>query len=148
MAFRIVMTGMLMMLACLLGVAQNAIDAEELNCYSQWERVFKDRGAYDIDDGEYTDVVVSIRQKSKNADGEYTTEITCKCYSGKAEVKNGRITGIYIKVVDNTFEKLDKKYKYFNQLATIDNGISRNIITQEGDLVNVIFAEKLKPKSG
>ncbi|MCB0395001.1 MAG: hypothetical protein KDD36_00010 [Flavobacteriales bacterium] len=120
---------------------------DDLDCFQQWEQVFLDRGAYDVEDGEYNDVIVTIRSKVKRSEDDYIMETVTKCYSGKATVLEGKVSEIFIKVVDNSYEKLDRKFKYFNQDATIENGMTRNIVTKEGELINVIFSGKLKPKS-
>ena len=47
----------------------------ELNCYNKWSAKFEDRGAEDVKDGVYDDVIISNRQGAK-----------ATCNNGKAEV--------------------------------------------------------------
>ncbi|MGZ4054119.1 MAG: hypothetical protein ACXVPM_04410, partial [Bacteroidia bacterium] len=48
------------------GIAQTtptkkAEDENTNSCYSKWAQKFQDRGAEDVADGSYTDVIISIR---------------------------------------------------------------------------------------
>src|SRR6476659_1539018 len=45
------------------------------NCYTRWEEKFEERGATEVKDGVYTDVIMSVRSGPE-----------AQCYSGKVEV--------------------------------------------------------------
>jgi hypothetical protein len=45
----------------------------ELNCYNKWAAKFEDRGAEEVKDGVYEDVIITNRQGSK-----------ATCHNGKA----------------------------------------------------------------
>ena len=48
----------------------------ELNCYNKWSIKFEERGADEVEDGIYTDVIITSRIGAK-----------ANCWSGKAEVR-------------------------------------------------------------
>lgn len=108
---------------------------DDNNCYIKWAQKFQDRGAEDVADGSYTDVIVSIRS---GADAE--------CYNGKCDVKDGRVTAMYIKMEDGNFELIKKKSRYENVPLIITNGMSSPLLTMESELINVLFVKKIKPK--
>jgi hypothetical protein len=108
---------------------------ESTNCYILWAQKFEDRGAFDVEDGTYTDVVITFRSGS-NAD----------CFNGKAEVKDGKVTGMYLKLEDGNYEPVTRKWKYEIKEVTITNGISKTLITKDDVLINVLFVKKIKPR--
>ena len=59
--------------------AQNE-EARELTCYNKWSQKFDERGAEEVEDGVYTDVIITSRIGSK-----------ANCWSGKAEVRNKKL---------------------------------------------------------
>lgn len=122
------------------GKAQNTSekevkDAVETNCYLKWAQKFEDRTAFDVEDGSYTDVILTFRNGSN-----------ANCFNGKAEVKNNMVTAMYLKLEDGTFEQVKRKWKYEIKDVTIQNGISKTLITIDDELINVMFVKKIKPK--
>lgn len=108
----------------------------ELNCYNKWAAKFEERGAEDVADGVYTDVIITNRQGSQ-----------AKCFEGKAEVKNGKLTRFYIILDDGSFDEVKKTWKNkTNENVTIVNGISKTMITVHNELYNVLWTKKIKPK--
>lgn len=109
---------------------------EELNCYNKWAAKFEERGAEDVKDGIYTDVIITVRSKGN-----------ALCYSGKVEVINGKINKFYILLEDGSYDEFKKTWKNnSNKDRKIINGISETMITIHNELVNVLFPSKLKPK--
>lgn len=104
------------------------------NCYTRWEQKFEERGAEEVKDGVYEDVIISVRS-GPNA----------QCYTGKVEVKDGKIISMQRKLADGTYEPYKPKLKYEIPM-TITNGISATLLTMNDDLINVIFPKTLKPK--
>lgn len=105
------------------------------SCYRKWYRIFKLRGADEITDGEYDNIVISFRQG-----------IHGNCYYGKCVVKKGKIRELYIKVVDGKYERVEIDPK---EDILITNGISDPIVAKlkgERQVLNVIFKDKLRPK--
>ncbi len=110
-------------------------NTDEESCYRKWYKIFQLRGADEVPDGDYDNVVVSLRQ---GVHGD--------CYYGKVTVKKGTIRSIQIRIVDGQFEKVtfDAKDDY-----AVINGISETIVARlRGDRqeVNIVFKEKLRPK--
>lgn len=106
----------------------------ETNCYLKWAQKFETRGADDVADGIYTDVIITVRNGSE-----------AECYNGKCEVKEGKIIGMYRKLEDGTYELLKMKLRYEFPI-TISNGMSKTVVTYEDELINVLFIKKIKPK--
>jgi hypothetical protein len=104
------------------------------NCYTRWEQKFEERGAEDVKDGIYDDIIISVRVGDE-----------AQCYNGKVEVKDGKIIAMYRKLADGSFEVYKPKMK-FEAPMTIVNGISLTMLTMDDDLINVIFPKTLKPK--
>lgn len=118
--------------------AQAPAGTEEVepNCYQKYALLFEKRGALEVEDGTYNDVIITFR-KGSNAD----------CYNGKVEVVKGIVTAMYIKFSDGTFEKIEKKYKNDPAHMNIVNGMSSTLITKDDEtLINVLFVKKIKPK--
>lgn len=117
-------------------VAQNKAEVLELNCYNKWSVKFEERGAEEIKDGVYTDVIVSFRQGAK-----------ANCYTGKVEVIGGKIAHFYTENVDGQYTQINKQWKPSSpKEVNIINGISTTMITIHNELINVIWPNKIKPK--
>ncbi len=129
----------LTLFTCLISVctvAQNKAEVLELNCYNKWSVKFEERGAEEIKDGVYTDVIVSFRQGAK-----------ANCYTGKVEVIGGKIAHFYTENVDGQYTQINKQWKPSTpKEVTIINGISVTMITIHNELINVIWPNKIKPK--
>jgi len=108
----------------------------ELNCYNKWAAKFEDRGAEEIKDGVYEDVIITNRQGSK-----------ATCNNGKAEVREGKIVKFYVLLSDGSHEEVKRTWKNkSNENVTIINGISKSMISIHNELVNVLWPNKIKPK--
>jgi hypothetical protein len=135
---KIITTVTLTICVAIAGIAQPAATKKTedgSNCYTKWAQKFEDRGAEEVADGSYTDVIISIRS---GADAE--------CYNGKCDVKEGKVTAMYIKLEDGTFEQLKRKSRYDNVPLVITNGMSSPLLTMDSELINVLFIKKIKPK--
>ena len=116
--------------------AQVKTDMTDLNCYNKWSVKFEERGAEEVKDGVYNDVIVSFRQGAK-----------ADCYTGKAEVMGGKLVHFYTENVEGQFVEVKKTWKgNSNKDVTINNGISTTMITIHNELINVIWPNKIKPK--
>jgi hypothetical protein len=108
----------------------------ELNCYNKWAAKFEDRGAEDVKDGVYEDVIISIRQGAKAV-----------CHNGKAEVMKGKLIKFYTLLSDGTYEEVKRTWKNAsNENVNIINGISKSMISVHNELINVLWPAKIKPK--
>ncbi len=104
------------------------------NCYTRWEEKFEERGATEVKDGTYDDIIISVRSGPD-----------AQCYSGKVEVKDGKIIAMHRRMADGSYEIYKPKLKYEIPM-TITNGISATLLTMDDALINVIFPKTLKPK--
>ncbi|MEQ8624836.1 MAG: hypothetical protein RJQ00_09250 [Vicingaceae bacterium] len=109
---------------------------ESVNCYQKYIKVFESRGAEEVNDGVYDDIIVSIR-KGSFAD----------CFIGKVKVINGNVDtrSIQLSFVDGTFEPFERQYKY-DEPVKIINGVSKTMVTTDEELVSVMFVSAIKPK--
>lgn len=109
----------------------------EATCFTKYAKVFEKRGAYEVNDSTYEDVIITIR-KGTMAD----------CFYGKVTVKNGNVdvNSLALRFEDNTYEKLDVTFKYQKKPIKVVNGISNIIFTEDEELINVLFVKKIKPK--
>jgi hypothetical protein len=118
--------------------SQQTVDEElPATCYQKYASVFEKRGAFPVENGTHDDVIITFR-KGSSAD----------CFLGKVTVKEGilDINEIYMKFEDNTYEKVEKKYKYAEEKINIVNGISKTIVCYDDELINIMFTKKIKPK--
>lgn len=107
---------------------------EDSNCYIKWAQKFEARGAEDVADGTYSDVIITFRTGSD-----------AECFNGKCDVKDGRIIAMYTKLEDGTYALVKKKLRY-DFPVTITNGMSKTVPTLDDELINVLFVKKIKPK--
>lgn len=127
--------------ALMIGLTTSQLQAQtetnkELNCYNKWAVKFDERGAEDVLDGVYTDVIITSR-----IGGSAT------CYSGKAEVVGKKMIKCYIILEDGTFEEVRRTWKNnSNKDIDVINGISESMITVHNELINVLWPKKIKPK--
>ena len=111
-------------------------EPRELTCYNKWSQKFDERGAEDVEDGIYTDVIISSRIGSK-----------ANCWSGKAEVRQHKLVKFYIIKEDNSEELVTRTWKNnSNKDVDIINGISESMITVHNELINVLWPKKIKAK--
>ena len=128
------MKNLLVLLALIL---TNSLMAQsDQTCFQKYAKVFEVRGADDVKDGTYTDVIVTIR-KGSFAD----------CFVGKVVVKDGVINrnSIALSFVDETFEPLRRSFKD-EDAVNIVNGMSKTMLTQDEELINIMFVSAIKPK--
>ncbi len=119
-----------------LGLSAQTDKPIELNCYNKWSIKFEERGADPVADGIYDDVIISNRQGS-----------SAKCFNGRAEVKMGQVVKMYILLDNGTYEEVKRNWKNnSNSNVAIINGISTTMQTVQGELVNVLWPKKIKPK--
>lgn len=131
----------LLMVFAISGLANAQMDSKEAkagdpetNCYLKWAQKFEARGADEVADGIYTDVIITVRNGSE-----------AECYNGKCEVKEGKVIAMYRKLEDGTYEILKMKLRYEFPI-TVSNGMSKTVVTFEDELINVLFTKKIKPK--
>lgn len=105
-------------------------------CLPAWQEAFKKRGAYSVSDDMHRKVYVHF------VDGEDSY-----CAAGKTRVENGKIVSIFLQFEDGTYELMDMKITNTQgKPAGIVDGISEEMVNEQGQHFYVIFVEKLKPK--
>lgn len=114
--------------------AQTAQPKKELTCFDAYKKEFDERGAYTVDDGKYTGIIISI-----------TTAEGTDCVYGKVQVEGGFVTTIWLQYEDNTYDYLDRKYIGTGK-PKIVNGITEALKTTQGETIYVVFVDKIKPK--
>ena len=111
-------------------------EPRELTCYNKWSQKFDERGAEEVADGVYTDVIITSRMGAK-----------ANCWSGKAEVRNKKLLRFWIIKEDNSEEEVNRTWKgNSNKDVAIINGMSTSMITVHNELLNVLWPKKIKPK--
>lgn len=117
-------------------IKAQAEDARELTCYNKWSVKFDERGADEVTDGVYTDVIITSRIGAK-----------ANCYNGKAEVAGKKMIKCYIILQDGSYEEVKRTWKNnSNKDVLIYNGISQSMITVHNELINVLWPKKIKAK--
>ena len=116
--------------------------AQVSGCLQEWRDAFEKRGAYAVSDDMHRNVYISFVE-----DGE------SYCVAGKARVEDGNIVSIFVQYEDGTYELYEaangrsgKIVNPQNEPVKINNGISDEIVTADGEHIYVIFVQKLKPK--
>ena len=117
--------------------AQDNGNGDIVTCHQKYAKVFESRGAHPITDGVYDNVIITFR-KGSMAD----------CLYGKVKVQNEEINTyeMYLKFEDDTYEKIQRKLRYPEEKITIENGMSRTMITVDDELITVLFVKSIKPK--
>lgn len=110
--------------------------ANEMNCYNKWAAKFEERGAEEVKDGVYEDVIITFRLGNK-----------ANCNNGKAEVLKGKVIKFYILLSDGSHEEVKRTWKNkSNENVTVINGISKSLLTVHNELINVLWPSKIKAK--
>jgi len=126
-------TGILMALSlfCFGLMAQNAE-----GCHERYVKVFEVRGADQVADGLYDDVVITLRK------GTFED-----CFIGKVKVDGGMVlrNSLALTFVDGSYEQFVRAYKNQDPVKII-NGMSETMITEDDELINVLFVGSIKPK--
>ena len=126
----------LIILLVTMGFHYSATAQDGSSCYQKYIKVFEVRGANQVEDGTYEDVIISIRK------GSYSD-----CLLGKVKVVDGLVDpqSIELTFVDGTFEKFNRSYK-IDEPINIVNGVSKTMVTNDEELVNIMFVDAIKPK--
>lgn len=117
--------------------SQTKVDNTKIDCHQKYAQVFEKRGATEVTDGIYDDIIITFR-KGSSAD----------CFYGKVKVQQGKINTyeMYLKFEDNTYEKIQRKYRYPEEEVTIEGGMSRTMVTVDDELITIMFVKNIKPK--
>jgi hypothetical protein len=105
-------------------------------CFDKYVKAFYERGAEDIKDSTYSEVVISVR------DGNSTD-----CFVGQVTVRAGKVLvdQFYVQLADDSYENVASHFKTTAPVE-IKNGVSQIILDKRDRIYNVIFATHLKPR--
>lgn len=131
----LVLVGALMVIQPMMLAQTNDSKSDDMSCYRKWYKIFQLRGADEVPDGDYEEVIITLREG-----------IHGSCFYGKVTVKGGTIRDIQVRDVEGKYENVnfDVKEKY-----EISNGISETILARLRGTryeLNVVFKDKLRPK--
>ena len=116
----------------------SSFSAQELfTCYDEWKKVFENRGADPVNDGDHDRVVLIIRSIGD--------EPTTDCYTAKVNVKGGVIIGVSLYFDDESYEAVEYEFKKIMPW-NINNGMSKTRITVDDEMITIMFTDKIKPK--
>lgn len=124
----------LLFLSLLFVFSSSIIAGDGGNCFEKYNEKFTERGANNVKDGWYENVVITFRQGNE-----------ADCFLGKVQVEKGEVTQMYLKNEDGTYQIFNRKWKNEEVKSTITNGISKSRSTIDGEIVNVIFTTSIKP---
>jgi hypothetical protein len=108
----------------------------DAGCHERYVKVFEVRGANQVQDGLYDEVVITLRK------GTFED-----CFVGKVKVENGMVlrNSLALTFVDGSYEQFVRAYKNKEPVKII-NGMSETMITEDDELINVLFVGAIKPK--
>lgn len=134
---KIILSVLIFCTSTIIFAQEKETEETDQTCYQKYAAIFEKRGATEVADGIYNDVIISFRKGSM-----------AECYYGKVEVRNQKINinEMYLRFEDNTYEKVVRKYRYPDQSIDINNGMSRTMITVDDELITILFVKKIKPK--
>lgn len=107
---------------------------EEASCYYQYLKIFESRGANDVTDGVFDDVVISVRKGTRT-----------DCYTGKVMIEKKAIRTMYIKFSDGNYDLFEPLFKFKEDIVIV-NGKSKTQVTVDDQLIDVFFPKLLRPK--
>ncbi len=124
----------LYILSALLFISTTFSAQELFTCYDEWKKVFENRGAFFVNDGEHDKVVVVVE-----------TEKATNCYTASVGVKGGVVISTALYFDDDSYEAVE--YEFKEALAwSINNGMSKTRITVDDEMITIMFTDKIKPK--
>lgn len=131
-------TFLLFIVALFTFTTSNAQTEEKVvTCHQKYAKVFEERGATPVEDGTYDNVIITFRKGS-----------LADCFYGKVQVLNSKINTLdmYLKFADDTYERIQRKFRYPEEPVTIEGGISRTMVTVDDELISVLFIKNIRPK--
>lgn len=134
---KIILSVLIFCTSTIIFAQEKETEESDQTCYQKYASIFEKRGATEVADGVYNDVIISFRKGSM-----------AECYYGKVEVRNQKINinEMYLRFEDDTYEKVNRKFRYPDQTIDITNGMSRTMITVDDELITILFVKKIKPK--
>jgi hypothetical protein len=121
--------------------------SQNSDCFKEWYTLMRERGAAEVTDGTH-DVILTVRN---------TQEGTSRCYMGRAEVRNGKLTRpLLVQKEDGSYDSFASTGKGLDpgfaksmteeELAVISDGMSINFNLSGGEFARVLFYTFINPK--
>jgi len=123
----------LVFITTLLSLVCIRIAAQQKNCYNEWNEKFLARGADSIEDGEYSDVIITFRKPGNTI-----------CCNGAAQVKNGKLETFYIEEENGELKPVKREWEGALKNVAVNNGRSATMVAKGNELVVIFWPRKLK----
>jgi hypothetical protein len=109
----------------------------KITCHQKYAQVFEKRGANPVEDGVYDNVIITFRKGS-----------LADCFYGKVHVIKGKINTLdmHLKFADDSYERIQRKFRYPDEAVTIEGGMSRVMVTEDDELITILFIKNIRPK--
>ncbi len=53
---------------------------------------------------------------------------------------------MHLKFADDSYERIQRKFRHPDEAITIDGGMSRTMVTIDDELISVLFIKHIRPK--
>ena len=109
----------------------------KITCHQKYAEVFEKRGANPVEDGVYDNVIITFRKGS-----------LADCFYGKVHVIKGKVNTLdmHLKFADDSYERIQRKFRYPDEDVTIEGGMSRVMVTEDDELITILFIKNIRPK--
>jgi hypothetical protein len=109
----------------------------KITCHQKYAQVFEKRGANPVEDGVYDNVIITFRKGS-----------LADCFYGKVHVIKGKVNthDMHLKFADDTYERIQRKFRYPDEDVTIEGGMSRVMVTEDDELITILVIKSIRPK--
>ena len=110
---------------------------KKTTCHQKYAQVFEKRGANPVEDGVYDNVIITFRKGS-----------LADCFYGKVNVIKGKINTLdmHLKFADDSYERIQRQFRYPDEDVTIEGGMSRTMVTEDDELITILFIKNIRPK--
>src|ERR1700740_563378 len=85
--------------------------AQTKDCYTEWFKKFEERGADPIDDGNYSDVIITFRKAGHS-----------NCFTGSASVKDSKVESFFLEEENGQLKKISREWESDLKNITITSG--------------------------
>lgn len=111
----------------------NQIAAQHNNCYNDWLKKFTDKKAEAVEDGTYSDVIISFRKPGHTI-----------CCTGTAKVKDGKVESFFTEEENGELTTVKREWESDLKNITISNGMSSTMVAKGNELIVLFWPKKLK----
>jgi hypothetical protein len=104
------------------------------DCHAEWVKKFTERGAETIEDGLYSDVIITFRKAGHSS-----------CQTGTASVKDGKVTSFFLEEENGQLIKITREWQSDLMNVKVANGMSSTMIASGGEQIVIFWPKKIKP---